>query len=46
MVESLVNTLIIHLITFLGETGQVGMVPDLLDHRVDLVLGEGGGGGS
>ena len=46
MVKSLVNALIIHLITFLGQAGQVGMVPDLLDHRVDLVLGEGGGGGA
>ena len=46
MVKSLVNALIIHLITFLGQAGQVGMVPDLLDHRVDLVLAEGGGGGS
>ena len=46
MVKSLVNALIIHLITLLGQAGQVGMVPDLLDHRVDLVLAEGGGGGS
>ena len=38
MVKSLVNALIIHLITFLCQTGQVGMVPDLLDNRISLVL--------
>ena len=38
MVKSLVNALIIHLITFLRQTGQVGMVPDLLDNRICLVL--------
>ena len=43
MVEPLVDTLIVHLVTFLGQAGQVGMVPDLLDHRVDLVLREGRG---
>lgn len=41
MVESLVDTLIIHLVTFLRQARKVGMVPDLLDHRVDLVLRQG-----
>ena len=43
MVQPLMDALVVHLITLLSEAGQVGMGPDLLDHGVDLMLGQVGG---
>jgi len=40
MVESLVDALVVHLITLLSQGGQVGVAPDLLDDSLDLVLGQ------
>jgi len=39
VVEPLMDTLVIHLVTLLCKAGQVWLGPYLLDHSVDVMLG-------